>query len=1263
MLKLTGDQIAKLSDRQLRELVYRLCTAELRRLSLPESAVTAGGDQNAADGGVDVRVELESPPPAQLDFIRAAATAFQVKAQDMSPADIAKEMKPGGVLRPSICSLAAGAGAYVIVSSKGSVADAALRRRLEAMRRAASGDPNAAQLVLDFYDRTRLATWVRRYAGIEMWVRECIGERLKGWQGYGPWSGPSAGSAYLHDALGRVISRTSENTDPMSADQGIDAIRGRLRKAGGVVRLVGLSGTGKTRLVQALFEEGIGSSARLDDAQVLYTDLGHAPEPSARNMVLRVAADQQRAIVVVDNCNPATHRALADAVASAEGHVSLISIEYDVADDEPEATDVFELAPASHAVLDALLAQRAPHVSQTDRGLIADFAGGNARIALALARTVQHGETLGVLTDSELFRRLFNQNQRDNEALLCAAEACSLVYSFEGEDLESADSELQTLARLANCTSRELFRHVSTLVQRDLVQRRSRWRAVLPHALANRLAKSALRNIPRIDLFNSFGASQRLLRSFSRRLGYLHDCPEAIAIAERWIDDEKWLVNPRSLSELGQAMFFNLAPLVPTKVLEVLERAIGSESGRDFLSAQQYSTGRWLTLSRALAYEVHHFERAALLVLQFAEAEEGRMTTARNAWTELFQLDYSGALAPPKQRANFLRALLRDNSPTRHELAAEAVAAMIKCSHFGSSREFSFGARSRGFGWEPDSLDEYLAWFNEAFVLAQELVERGGSLRRTILTAVAQELRQLWDDERLRPQLDAFARRLASHGGWPEGWVAARGTLRFDGPAMAAQPRAQLEELESLLRPMTLEQQIRSYVIELRHGGLDVADSEDSDDATEDANPLSAWERVYQRATSLGEQASGDDELLLSVVDELLSGPDARQLAFGVGLGRATRKPLEQWKLLRDTYSRLGDNERNVSLLVGFLRGLRTEQPAVASRLLDELITDPLLCEFFPTLQGGAWDAVSGDRLLRALEHGRAPAARYLISVAHEACEGLDLDTYRAVVQRLVETPDGVIAGLDLLGMELHRFKARKQEVPEQLVLLGREILSGISFDMPGRNLGYRLKEIAKMSLRGEAARPTAKALLERFAVALEDYRTSADSYGELAGVLFRLQPDLTLSALLGRARRRLFPIRMRFENKGVSVIECASHESILAWVEVDPATRLPQVAAEIEILDREGKGQPGLSPLAAKLLSMAKDKGPVLQAFAQRFHPSGWSGSLAQALGPYLKLAASLAASSDPDVSKWAVGQIEAMNARIAADQRAERNSQERFE
>src|SRR6266446_9774923 len=105
MLEINGGEVAKLNDEDLRSLVVRLCEAELCRAKLPIASVTAGGDQNSADGGIDGRVSLDNTVN-HLDFIPRHATGFQVKNPDMPAREIEAEMRPKGGLRPSILALA-----------------------------------------------------------------------------------------------------------------------------------------------------------------------------------------------------------------------------------------------------------------------------------------------------------------------------------------------------------------------------------------------------------------------------------------------------------------------------------------------------------------------------------------------------------------------------------------------------------------------------------------------------------------------------------------------------------------------------------------------------------------------------------------------------------------------------------------------------------------------------------------------------------------------------------------------------------------------------------------------------------------------------------------------------------------------------------------------------------------------------------------------------------------------------------------------------
>jgi hypothetical protein len=641
MFEITGDDIAALGDEDLRALVGLLCEAELRRRNLSPSAVTWGGDQNAKDGGLDVRVAL--PTGTVIDgFIPRAETGFQVKKPDMPRAAILDEMKPkpDKTLRLVIVELAKASGAYIIVSASGSTSDQALANRKAAMAEAMGDCPGAAKLTLDFYDRTRIATWVRGHAGLIPWVRAKIGKAIKGWRAYGSWSyrPEGADAAYLVDATARIRTGDKDEGDGISAGDGINKIRDVLRTPGHVVRLVGLSGVGKTRLAEALFEQAVGANA-LDPSLAVYTDTAHEPDPQPGLLASDLIAAGTRAILVVDNCQPAIHRQLTDIARSAGTTISVITIEYDIREDQPEGTDVFSLDTSSPELIEKLIEKRAPHISQIDRRTIAESSGGNARVALALAGTVDKNETIAGLNDAELFKRLFQQRNDPDAALLSIAQACSLVYSFEGETLKGDEVELRILGGLIGKSADEVFAAVAELRQRHLVQARGPWRAVLPHAIANRLAATALQKIPGQKLSSALveHAPERLLQSFSRRLGYLDSSKEARQIVEGWLAPGSLLADVTNFNELGRAMFENVAPAAPGAVLSAVENVLADADETILRKCTHF-----VRLLRSLAYDAEHFARAVRLLARFARLPgEGHSNhNAAEAFAALFYVAY-----------------------------------------------------------------------------------------------------------------------------------------------------------------------------------------------------------------------------------------------------------------------------------------------------------------------------------------------------------------------------------------------------------------------------------------------------------------------------------------------------------------------------------------------------------------------------------------------------------------------------------------------
>jgi hypothetical protein len=325
LLEITGDDIALLNDTDLRALIGLLCEADFRLAGLPTSGIIWGGHQDASDDGIDVTVHSDFEPPKN-SVVSRKTTGFQVKKPDMQPSRIEKEMRPKGELREEIKSLISKQGAYIIVSSKALTTTKVLQKRVDAMRKTVADEPNHGQLHLDFLDRGRVATWVRTHSSLILWVRNKIGRPLQGWRPYDNWANTPTGlqEEYIVDEETRLFDGTnSERGD--SVIDGLNKLRLRLARNGASVRLAGLSGVGKTRFVQALFDERIGEHA-LNQSLAHYTDISDSPIPDPTALASQLVETDAKTILIIDNCSLELHRQLTKICTGSM--VSLLTVEY-----------------------------------------------------------------------------------------------------------------------------------------------------------------------------------------------------------------------------------------------------------------------------------------------------------------------------------------------------------------------------------------------------------------------------------------------------------------------------------------------------------------------------------------------------------------------------------------------------------------------------------------------------------------------------------------------------------------------------------------------------------------------------------------------------------------------------------------------------------------------------------------------------------------------------------------------------------------------
>jgi len=1220
LLEITGNDIAKLNDSELRVLIGLLCEADYRRANYSTKGITWGGKQDAADGGLDVVIHDEIQPPED-SFILRSHTGFQVKKPDMSKSKIIPEMRPKGELRESIKDLIANKGAYIIASSSANTTDSALKDRIKAMKEAVEVEDNHNDLKLDFYDRNRIASWVRSHPFMVLWVRNRIGRQLKGWQPYENWSNPKAGTGeeYLIDDRLRLHDGIKPQDESQSVKEGIQKLRAKLSVPGSSVRMTGLSGVGKTRLVQALFDGRIGENA-LNHSLAFYTDISDGPDPDPKTFAKQLIYSKTRAILIVDNCKPELHQQLTKTCSSQESTVSLLTVEYDVRDDLPDETSVFRLEPSSDDLIEKIILNRFEHISQVDAQTIAKFSGGNARVAISLANTINHGESISGLRDEDLFKRLFQQRHDSNENLLISAQVCSLVYSFEGMDAVSEESELKFLSFLAGKTINELYRDIATLKKRDLVQSRHVWRAVLPHAISNRLARLALESIPKDTIVTAFieNGSERLIKSFARRLSYLHDCKQAVEIVNEWLSPDGYLGEANcNFNDFGMEVFRNVAPVSPEKTLEMVKNAANGDNGNKFTSKENEHYLEFVRLLRHIAYDSALFDRSVDIMCRFALSEDGDENNdqTKNTIKSLFFMHLSGTQASIEERAKVINDLVDSEDNDRQKLGLFILDATLETWHFSSSHDFSFGARPRDFGYYPKTREEYINWFETFIGICGNIALSGKPVAGKAQKIISDKMRGLWSNAHMYDVLEKLAAQIHKQYPWNEGWIAVRGIIKYDRKGMEKDVIKRLYKLEDYLKPDNLLERARTYALLKTSTSFELEEDYDDDNGAHNG-----WEEVVKKTVEIGIEVAKDSEVLNKILPEFFTPGLLRLRSFGKGLAIGYSEKNELWHVLRSQFEKSDHEKRHIGVLLGYLSGMAETDPELYNSTLDGLIEDELLGEWFPDFQATAKiDKKGVERLNKALDIGNAKVENFHTLAYGENHDPISDNDLSELLKNILSKDGGMSVTIEILKMRFFRPKDETPEYSEKLLEVGRNILSRYAFSKDyGRNNGldYGLAQIAKVCLTGEKGINAAKEMCNHFVKIIIEDSIFIPDHPQLFGTIASSQPFVLLDTFLGDdkimdyKRRRIFNVTNKNRANPLNHI---TDGDMISWCEIDPGKRYEIISTAIQGFKKpDEKGNLEWRPIVKSIFENAPDLGVVLDNITATFIPSSWSGSRA---------------------------------------------------
>jgi hypothetical protein len=1221
ILTINVGEIQSLNDEQARELVARLVHAEAEKLGAISPAITWGGDQRAKDGGIDVRFAATELDTNSI-YLPKKDVGYQVKAEKFPPSKIFGEMTSKGNLSSSIADLLGGGGAYIIASTHDNVSDTSLSARKAKMAEFVNQAGLVSSGSLDFLDARRIADWAEQFPSIVTWIKHTARGSLQGWRPYGPWAyrESDAKAVYLIDDKVKVFAPHADKG--CGVLEAIDAIRRDLR-AGRIVRLVGLSGVGKTRLVQALFDPRVSTSmTSLSQDEVIYADLSDHLEPQPTSMAETLVGSRVPTCLVVDNCGQELHKRLAEIVARASPNISLLTVEYDIRDDLPEGTSCYRLEGSSDAVIKKLLARRYVHLSENDIDRVAEFSDGNARVAFALASTPERSDELAQLTDDALFKRLFHQKQTESDELLRCAEAASLLYSFDCDDT-SETSELALLASTVGLSVAVFYRGVAELQRRGLVQQRGKWRAVLPHAIANKLAARALESNPPSLVVDTLldKASERIAKSCSRRLGYLHNSPNARRIVTEFLKPDGRFDRIEALDDVGRQVLKNVLPVNPSAGLSALVRTVGRTATS---TLEDFAASDLVRIAKSLAYDADMFDDGLRVMMAFAEGDNarGRNSSSHEAIVSLFSCHLSGTHVSPEKRVTSLRELLRSNKPLMRKLGLDALRQALETAHFNSQFEADFGARRRDYGWSPKSREDVVRWYGGFTKLALETALQADELGREGRILLGRAVRGLCADAGMINEVEEAGRALAASGGWPDGWIGVRETMHWGKSSLPAEILGRLSAVERLLAPTDLLGEIRSIVIARGTTTFDLMDGDDDD-------YVGRRNKILERARRLGCLAANAPTVISQVLPDLLSDRSSEtSMSFGIGLGSTLEDPAEVMSEVKGIIARMNAPDVSPLAIRGLLQGWQETNPVKVGMFLDNAVSDPIWGQWFPELQ---WViGLEGEgikRVFRALRAGIAPIWRYRYLSGGRTVDILDPETIEALARSISDQPDGGAVAVDLLGMVVHSARERGESFVQDIAERIRSFLAWADLSKCNFNdtmFDHHLNNLLSFALTNAAPSSIDNDMLDNvLSWERSESRRYAFRRGRHLQPFFKLRPKLALDAIYqpdpdGSYWTARGLASNNDNERGRRPMEAIPIDAALEWCAVSP-DRFRFMAQTCSLYASKSsddeRANERLSEIAGVVFKAAPDKNPILKAYLDRLRPMSWSGSRAAQL------------------------------------------------
>lgn len=1205
---ITDKDIGKLNDTELRELIGKLCEATLDKNHIDTVCVTYGGNQDEPDGGVDVRVKSNECFGEDWAIPRNN-TIIQVKKPKMPPSEIEKEMinKEGNVLE-SIKELVSVKGAYIIASSGDNLTDKKLKNRIDKMKSLMSEIDKDGNVKLNFYDSKRIATWTNQFPSIIIWVNERTNNRTIGWSTYYNWSNPNEiEKGFIIDEDIFLHKDNFDKNNKRTIIEGINEIRNLLSQEKKVVRLAGLSGVGKTRFAQALFDKNIGKNP-LNKDSVIYCDISNEPKPVPITFIQELLLLQKRVILIVDNCDKELHNKLAEFTLDSSSKISLLTIEYDVKENTDIESYNYYLDTSSDNTIRKLLKRDFDYIEDSNIETIVKCSDGNFRIARYLAKTIDKNESIGTLREETLFERLFYQNNEKNSDLLDTGRVASIFISFNVEyNVDDSDNELNILSNIIEKSPLELSRNIGELSKRQIIQSRGNMRAVLPHAIANRLADELLSLLPINFIINEIKKSRRLELSFFRRLKFLHDKEYSKKIVDIYLEN----CELEKVDKLEIEILQCIKVISPEKLLYKIEQI----DNDNFFTRDNINYYDWANILAYIAYDQESFSRAVMLLIKFAKSEKKgeSYNSIRNIVYKLFHIVLSGTHATIDERLKIVDILIKSSCEIENDLAFKLIDELLETGGFVEQIINEETSRKRDYGYIPKTQEEYRLWYITILKYC-ELLILNKIFKEKIKEIVTNNFRNIASCG-FYNELENLVKKVLENETWPQVWISIGVIKHFDKNKVPKEMLIRMNKLQEECKPQTIEDKIITYLSKGKHIYWTL------DDIYEDE------ERNCEIIKELGRSIAKEN-----MQENLLKIDNSCDL-YRVGLiADGLYKEVDNNKeLIFFLLSNINmNNDRAYFEIISNYLALMNKT-GESDAILDEILQNEKYNKYYPKVQFG-FQLKQNDieRVQKAIRMSISPIQDYYrigYCLANINTEKV-IETLK-LLPKCNESDDIIISTLHIL------YHNKRKD--ENIDVYARNCIAELDYkdrNNMNNHINYEIKQIAEESFSKENGEKQAEVIFEKLVKLIKEKGISYYEYSYILKHLVKIYPTTFLDKIFTINKDEEFKIRYFVKGYGFheNIIDEIDQNILIQWMEKNKKIlEISYIINPIEKKDSTYKWK----KISRYLFENYIDNQEIINNLIRGIYPTSWSDKYSSVLEKRLPLTTELESSNNEKIKR----------------------------